>query len=150
MKERSTNLSINSECNTKKIQFPKLTTEKSQSINNLFENETSESEKNVRKYSSPCESNSKKRKPFLMKKLSQEFRKNILSLASNKMTKFNHVKDPSSKIFFENNKFKNCFTNIEKIGEGGQGEVFKAMHKLEGHYYAIKKISLQVRNHDEL
>ena len=53
-------------------------------------------------------------------------------------------------VFFENNKFKNSFTNSVPIGSGSYGEVFKAMHKLEGYYYAVKRIDLMLRSDEEL
>lgn len=85
-----------------------------------------------------------------MKRLSEEFRMNFVSKNNKEKDLFSAKGDTHSKIFFENNKFQNCFTNVEKIGEGGQGEVFKAMHRLEGHYYAIKRISLKVKNNEDL
>lgn len=53
-------------------------------------------------------------------------------------------------IFYENNKFSNSFTNSTVIGSGSYGQVYKAMHKLEGHYYAIKKISIKVKTNENL
>ncbi len=56
----------------------------------------------------------------------------------------------SHTIFYENNKFNNCFTDFTLIGSGGFGDVFKAMHKLEGKYYAVKKIEMNFENDRDL
>lgn len=85
-----------------------------------------------------------------MQKLSEEFRKNFQPEQKEFKKLSKNKPDTSSKLFFENNKFHNCFSNVEQIGEGGQGVVFKAMHKLEGHYYAIKRICLSVRSDEDL
>ena len=51
--------------------------------------------------------------------------------------KTDHVEE-CGKLFYENQKFENCFSKKEKIGRGSFGSVFKVMHKLEGYYYAVK------------
>ncbi|KAJ8302591.1 hypothetical protein KUTeg_018987 [Tegillarca granosa] len=40
-------------------------------------------------------------------------------------------------------RYKTEFTEIEKIGKGGFGSVFKARHNLDGRIYAIKKIKFK-------
>jgi len=45
------------------------------------------------------------------------------------------VKEPSS-------RYKNDFEQLEEIGRGAFGIVYKARHKLDGNVYAIKKIKL--------
>lgn len=52
-------------------------------------------------------------------------------------------------IFYENGKLQNCFTQVEEIGEGGFGKVYKAMHRLEEHVYAVKKIEMRVKKGDD-
>lgn len=37
-------------------------------------------------------------------------------------------------------RFKNDFEDIEKIGSGGFGQVFKARHRIDGKTYAIKRV----------
>lgn len=41
------------------------------------------------------------------------------------------------------------FIELEKIGEGGFGHVWKARHKLDGNIYAIKKVKLSKNNSEE-
>ena len=53
-------------------------------------------------------------------------------------------------IFYENNKFNNSFTSCSLIGQGKEGKVYKALHKLEGKYYAIKKIDVQLQKNENL
>lgn len=48
------------------------------------------------------------------------------------------LRSESNKL--EWSRYFNDFTEIEKISEGGFGEVFKARHKIDNHIYAIKKI----------
>ena len=45
-------------------------------------------------------------------------------------------------------RYANDFDEIEEIGKGGFGIVYKAQHKLDGNIYAIKKIKLS-RNNEE-
>jgi hypothetical protein len=44
-----------------------------------------------------------------------------------------------------NSRFKNDFDEIEEIGSGGFGVVVKVKNKLDGRFYAIKKIILNSR-----
>lgn len=76
-----------------------------------------------------------------MKILSKEFYENFfekqnLSVSVKADTNFN--------IFYENQKFENCFTNQILIGQGSFGKVYRVLHKLEGYYYAVKKINLEI------
>lgn len=48
------------------------------------------------------------------------------------------LKNESNKL--EWSRYFNDFTELEKISQGGFGEVFKAQHKIDNHIYAIKKI----------
>jgi serine/threonine protein kinase len=41
-------------------------------------------------------------------------------------------------ITHANSRYKNDFEELEKIGEGGFGRVYRARHKLDGRVYAIK------------
>ena len=45
-------------------------------------------------------------------------------------------------------RYANDFDELEEIGKGGFGIVYKAQHKLDGNIYAIKKIKLS-RNNEE-
>lgn len=38
-------------------------------------------------------------------------------------------------------RFNNDFEDIEEIGSGGFGQVFKAKHRIDGKTYAIKRVS---------
>lgn len=42
----------------------------------------------------------------------------------------------------EDGKFKKSFMKSESIGKGSYGEVYKAVHKLDGKVYAVKRIEL--------
>lgn len=42
----------------------------------------------------------------------------------------------------EDGKFKKSFTKSESIGRGSYGEVYKAVHRLDGKVYAVKRIEL--------
>lgn len=53
-------------------------------------------------------------------------------------------------IFFEDGKFENIFINCIEIGNGAYGKVYKAMHKLEKYYYAVKKIDINLRKNEDL
>ena len=41
------------------------------------------------------------------------------------------------------------FDDEGQIGEGGFGKVFKARHRIDGNYYAVKKVKLNKKNHEE-
>jgi len=45
-------------------------------------------------------------------------------------------------------RYAKDFKELEEIGRGGFGIVYKAQHKLDGNIYAIKKIKLS-RDHAE-
>lgn len=52
--------------------------------------------------------------------------------------------DSNLQVFYENNKFQNSFSQKQVIGHGSFGKVYRVLHKLEGYYYAVKKIKLEV------
>lgn len=45
-------------------------------------------------------------------------------------------------------RYQTDFIELEKIGEGGFGHVWKARHKLDGNIYAIKKVKLSNNNEE--
>ncbi len=51
---------------------------------------------------------------------------------------------------FETGRFERIFKVPEIIGKGGFGQVYKAIHKLENHVYAIKKIILPIGRDDSI
>ena len=51
--------------------------------------------------------------------------------------------------FNHNSRYKQDFEELDKIGEGGAGRVFRARHKIDKNIYAIKKVRLYRRNLDE-
>lgn len=55
------------------------------------------------------------------------------------------VTENQTALFYEDSWFLNSFSNIVEIGSGSYGFVFKALHKLEGKYYAIKKINIALK-----
>ena len=48
-----------------------------------------------------------------------------------------------------NSRYANDFEQIEEIGRGGFGIVYKARHRLDGNIYAIKKIKLSDKLNSE-
>lgn len=58
----------------------------------------------------------------------------------------------------QNDRYARDFSELEVVGKGGYGKVFKVKHKLDGHFYAVKRIVVpsaklaRVRQHgpDEL
>ena len=46
-------------------------------------------------------------------------------------------------------RYQADFIELEKIGQGGFGHVWKARHKLDGNIYAIKKVKLSKNNSEE-
>jgi serine/threonine protein kinase len=53
-------------------------------------------------------------------------------------------KEKINTTFIDDGRLDKTFDKIEKIGQGGFGCVFKACHKIDGSYYAIKMIQLKV------
>lgn len=51
---------------------------------------------------------------------------------------------PSGKNLYS--RYKSDFEEIEFLGRGGFGEVVKARNKLDGRFYAIKKIKLDPKD----
>ena len=86
----------------------------------------------------------------IMKLLSKQFFDNIILNQENSLDSKNKKKENNFALFFENNKFRNCFTDIDLIGNGGFGKVYKAMHKLESFYYAIKEIELELKKGEDI
>ena len=56
---------------------------------------------------------------------------------------------PLEKMGEATSRYENDFEELDKIGEGGFGEVFKARHRIDGNIYAIKKIKLQSKPNSE-
>ena len=54
------------------------------------------------------------------------------------------ISESGSALHYEENRLKNSFSSISEIGRGAYGCVYKALHKLEGRFYAIKKIPLKL------
>ncbi len=99
--------------------------------------------KNLKKFSQ--EENKQK----ILRKLSEQFFTEIIQ----KQTKKSSLKDSvkmDKTIYYENGKFKNSFIDVSVLGKGSFGEVYKAMHKLEGQYYAVKKIGLKLKKNEDL
>ena len=49
----------------------------------------------------------------------------------------------------QNSRYANDFEELEEIGRGGFGIVYKARHRLDGNIYAIKKIKLSDKDSEE-
>lgn len=47
-------------------------------------------------------------------------------------------------LFCLHNRFLEGFCDIQKLGSGGYGNVFKAKHAIDGKIYAIKRVRLVV------
>lgn len=46
-------------------------------------------------------------------------------------------------------RYDQDFEELDKIGSGGFGHVYRARHRLDGHIYAVKKIKLSASNAEE-
>ena len=46
-----------------------------------------------------------------------------------------------------NQRFKHEYADIESVGEGGYGEVFKCRHKIDGATYALKAVRFSINKH---
>lgn len=53
-------------------------------------------------------------------------------------------------IVADNGRFASNFDNIELVGNGGFGHVFKARHKIDDNYYAVKIIKLYIKETDNI
>jgi serine/threonine protein kinase len=53
-------------------------------------------------------------------------------------------------LYYSRSRYKNDFDEVEKIGSGGFGKVYKAVHKVDTCHYAIKKIRFQFGNTHDL
>lgn len=53
-------------------------------------------------------------------------------------------------LFFSPSRYKSDFHHKQRIGRGAFGVVFVCKHKIDGHYYAIKKIKFSFRDKSEL
>uniref|UniRef100_A0A1A7YIF1 Eukaryotic translation initiation factor 2-alpha kinase 2 n=1 Tax=Iconisemion striatum TaxID=60296 RepID=A0A1A7YIF1_9TELE len=55
-----------------------------------------------------------------------------------------------TKSFSSNNRFKEDYDSIERLGKGSFGHVFKARHKLEDKYYAVKVVHYKTETLQEV
>ena len=60
------------------------------------------------------------------------------------------IKHNSNFCLCDTGRFINNFGNIQLIDKGGFGTVFKAEHKIDGSYYAIKVIKVQIGLDDDI
>lgn len=74
----------------------------------------------------------------MFRKLAVQFRDKLPSATNSEAS------TAPSETVFETGKLRNTFSSIEQIGGGGFGVVYKALHKFEGKWYALKKIPLRV------
>ena len=85
-----------------------------------------------------------------MRKLSQQFFEEIVKKSTKSKEKKSNKIYEKNLLFFENGKFKNSFITIKTLGKGSFGEVYEAIHKLEGQNYAIKKIDMEIKKNQDL
>jgi serine/threonine protein kinase len=87
----------------------------------------------------------------VMKKISDRFVEKMTNnlYADSSKLESSMITENHTALFYENNRFKNSFSNIVEIGHGSYGYVFKALHKLEGKFYAIKKIAIVLKNGED-
>jgi len=74
---------------------------------------------------------------------------NILHELTENKTKMLELSCSNEKAPIYNSRYLNDFIEIEKISNGGFGIVYKTQHKLDGVFYAIKKIPLKNINVEE-
>ncbi|KAK6185308.1 hypothetical protein SNE40_007570 [Patella caerulea] len=53
-------------------------------------------------------------------------------------------------INMQTSRYSNEFIEIEKLGKGGFGSVYKVKNRLDGRFYAIKKIKFKHKRHEQL
>lgn len=70
---------------------------------------------------------------------------NMVNLNNNNHN--NITKTSVSSLVIYDSRYKNDFVEMEKIGIGGFGIVYKARHKLDNILYAIKKVPIKNINH---
>ncbi|MCJ1351292.1 MAG: hypothetical protein MMC33_001276 [Icmadophila ericetorum] len=56
-------------------------------------------------------------------------------------SRYERVRHDSTNIVSSSSRYTNDFVEADRLGKGGFGEVVKARNKLDGRFYAIKKIS---------
>lgn len=53
-------------------------------------------------------------------------------------------------MFWNQSRYKQDFRQATRIGKGGFGSVFRVVHRVDMHEYAIKKVKIQFRTVQEL
>lgn len=87
----------------------------------------------------------------IMKKISDKFVEKMTNNIhmNNSRLDISTITENHSALVYENDRFKNSFSNIVEIGHGSYGSVFKALHKLEGRFYAIKRIEIILKKGED-
>jgi len=87
----------------------------------------------------------------IMKKISDKFVEKMANNINmnNSRLDISTMTDNYSALVYENDRFKNSFSNIVEIGHGSFGSVFKALHKLESRFYAIKRIEIVLKKGED-
>jgi len=53
-------------------------------------------------------------------------------------------------FFYTRSRYKQDFRQLQRIGRGGFGEVYRAQHRVDGQEYAIKRVKFSFKNIQEL
>jgi len=167
-KRKRNNSSSNRDLDNKfKLNFSFLAKEECNKLQIVIKNDTSQRETKIK--TDDCEINESDLKFSPNKKdISNRFdysKNDINAIVSNnsqgiqlyssnkkpkyKFKEYNIVNNESIKLkinttYIDEDRLEKNFEAIEKIGQGGFGCVFKARHKIDGWYYAIKMIELKV------
>ncbi|CAG2113612.1 unnamed protein product [Medioppia subpectinata] len=79
----------------------------------------------------------------------EEFREILQPMASNSHTITPMGNNNGQSQVSQSNFYHNTFDELNRIGRGGFGEVFRVRHKLVGKVYAIKKVEFPADESDE-
>lgn len=86
------------------------------------------------------------------KSVHQSVESNVWHLTDSELIRMEHMKDKpcSMRLFEETSRYFEDFVQLEMIGKGAFGAVYKAQNKLDRKLYAIKKISIDSKEQNKV
>ncbi|GES73332.1 kinase-like domain-containing protein [Rhizophagus clarus] len=73
----------------------------------------------------------------------ERYRENYIQrIVTRKEKKEDYVKNKAMALSFSTENYRKMFKQLDKLGEGSYGSVWKAFHLLDGKSYAVKKIDI--------